>query len=170
MPGDHHPGTAVLLEPAHRTQPRLQPAVVALEPVVNVLLGAVAGRRQQLVHHRRVHRRVIGNDLYRGDLRRADGLLEEPAGGCRIPPRGDEDVDDLPELVDRAVDLAPPAGDLHVGLVREPALTDGVPAGPGGFGQQGREPLHPTVDGDVIDLDTPLGEQLLDVPVGKAEA
>jgi hypothetical protein len=42
----------------------------------------------------------------------ADGALEEPAGRCRVPPRGHEHVDDLPELVDRAVDIAPPAGDL----------------------------------------------------------
>jgi hypothetical protein len=37
---------------------------------------------------------------------------------------------------------------------------------PGGLGQQRREPLHPTVDGDVVDIDAALGEQLLDVPVG----
>jgi hypothetical protein len=28
----------------------------------------------------------------------------------------------------------------------------------------------PTVDGDVIDLDTPFGEQFLDVAVGQGEA
>jgi hypothetical protein len=45
-----------------------------------------------------------------------------------------------------------------------------VPAWPSGLDQQGREPLHPAVDADVIDLDAPLGEQLLDVAVGQAEA
>jgi len=43
-------------------------------------------------------------------------------------------------------------------------------AGAGGVGQQRREPLHPPVHGDVVDLDTPLGQQLLDVAVGEAEA
>jgi hypothetical protein len=33
-----------------------------------------------------------------------------------------------------------------------------------------REPLHPPVDGDVVDLDAAFGEQLLDVAVGEAEA
>jgi hypothetical protein len=45
-----------------------------------------------------------------------------------------------------------------------------VSAEPGGIGEQGREALHPAVDGDVIDLDAALGEQFLNVPVGQAEA
>jgi hypothetical protein len=36
-------------------------------------------------------------------------------------------------------------------------------AGPRGVGQQGREPLDPAVDGDVVHLDAALGEQLLHV-------
>jgi len=68
------------------------------------------------------------------------------------------------------VDIAPSAGHPDVGLVHEPAVADGVAARPGSLGQQRREPLDPPVDADVIDLDTPLGEQLLHVAVGKAEA
>jgi hypothetical protein len=59
------------------------------------------------------------------------------------------------------VNLAPGAGDLHIGLIHLPAVTDNVAAGPGSLGQQGREPLHPRVDGDMVDLDTTLGERLL---------
>jgi hypothetical protein len=44
-------------------------------------------------------------------------------------------IDDLAELVDGAVSVAPPAGDLHVGLIHVPAVPDGVPAGPGGLGE-----------------------------------
>jgi hypothetical protein len=43
---------------------------------------------------------------------------------------GHQDVDDLPELVDGAVDMAPPAGDLHLGLVHGPAISHTLPAGP----------------------------------------
>jgi hypothetical protein len=43
-------------------------------------------------------------------------------------------------------------------------------AGPRGVGQQGREPLDPPVDGDVVDLDAALGEQLLHVAVRQREA
>jgi hypothetical protein len=36
-----------------------------------------------------------------------------------------------------------------------------VPAGSSGVGQQRREPLHPPVDGDAVNLDAALGEQFL---------
>jgi hypothetical protein len=91
-------------------------------------------------------------------------------GRRRIPPWGHEHVDDLPELVDRSVHIAPPTRDLYVGLVHLPAVTDRMAAGPGGLGQQRREPLHPPVDRDVVDLDAPFGEQLLDVTVRQPEA
>jgi hypothetical protein len=70
----------------------------------------------------------------------------------------------------RAVDVAPSAGDLHVRLIHLPAISDPMAAGPGGLSEQRREPLHPPVDGDVVDSDAALGEQLLHVAVGEAEA
>ena len=48
-----------------------------------------------------------------------------------------------------------------------PAATDGVAAGPSGLGHQRREPLHPPLDRDVVDLDAALGEQLLDAALGE---
>jgi len=87
-----------------------------------------------------------------------------------VAPRRSEHVDDLPCLVDRAVDIPPAASDLHVGLVDLPAIADLVPAGPGGLSQQRREPHDPAVDSDVVDLDPALGKQFLDVAVGQREA
>jgi hypothetical protein len=78
----------------------------------------------------------------------------------------DEHVDDLAELVDRPIHVPPPAGDLHIGLVHLPAVTDHVPARPSSLGQQRREPQHPPVDRDVVDLHTALSQQLLNVAVG----
>ena len=80
------------------------------------------------------------------------------------------DVDDLPGLVDGPVDVAPLAGDLDVGLVHLPAVSHAMPAGPGGVGKQRREPQHPPVDGHVVGLDPTLGQELLEVAVGQAEA
>jgi hypothetical protein len=54
---------------------------------------------------------LVGDDLDRDDRRYADGPLEEAVGGLGVARRGHEHVDDLPGLVDRAVDVAPPAGD-----------------------------------------------------------
>jgi hypothetical protein len=78
----------------------------------------------------------------------------------------DEHVDDLAELVDRPIHVPPPAGDLHIGLVHLLTVTHGVAAGPGGVGQQRREPLHPPVDGDVVDLDPAFDQEFFDVTVG----
>jgi len=143
MPSDDHSEAAVLLEPAHRSQPRLQPAVICLDPVVGVLVGAMPCRRQQFPQHGRVDRRLIGGDLDGRDLGRADGLVEEPTGGLGVSARGDEHVDDLAELVDRAADIAPAPGHLDIGLIHLPAAADRVSAGPGGVGQQRREAQHP---------------------------
>jgi hypothetical protein len=44
-----------------------------------------------------------------------------------------------------------------------------MPGEPGRISQQRREPLHPPVNGDVIDLDAALGQQLLHVAEGQAE-
>jgi hypothetical protein len=74
------------------------------------------------------------------------------------------------ELVDGAVHVTPPPGYLDVGLVDPPAIADGVPARPGGLSEQRREPLHPAVDRDVVDLDPALGEELLDIAIRQAEA
>ena len=42
--------------------------------------------------------------------------------------------------------------------IQEPPVTRRVPREPGRVGQQRTEPLHPSVDGDVVDLDAALGE------------
>jgi hypothetical protein len=54
MTGNADPGATVLLESSHRSQPCLQAAVVGLDPVVGVLLGAVPGRWRQVLQHDRV--------------------------------------------------------------------------------------------------------------------
>jgi hypothetical protein len=80
-----------------------------------------------------------------------------------VAPRRDEHVNDLPELVDRSVEIAPPAGDPDLGLIDLPAVADGTPTGPGSLGQQVGPAEHPPVDGDVVDLDAAFGEQLLGI-------
>src|SRR6266511_206754 len=40
---DDHSGAVILLQAPHRTQPRLEPAVISLHPVVGVPLGAMPG-------------------------------------------------------------------------------------------------------------------------------
>ena len=54
--------------------------------------------------------------------------------------------------------------------VREPAVTDAVPARPRSLDDERGEALHPPVDGDVIDLDAAFGQQLFDIAVRQAVA
>jgi hypothetical protein len=61
-------------------------------------------------------------------------------------------------LVDRPVEIGPLAGDLHVCLIDEPPATRSVTTRAGGLDELRGEPLHPTVDGDVVDGDTALGQ------------
>ena len=73
MPGDHDAGAAFLFEPSHRPEPCLQAAVIGLNSVVGVPLGAVPGRLEQVVQHRPVGQGAVGDDLDRSDLGRPDG-------------------------------------------------------------------------------------------------
>ena len=41
-------------------------------------------------------------------------------------------------------------------------------ARPGRIGEEWREALDPPIDGDVVDLDPTLGEQLFHIPIGEA--
>jgi hypothetical protein len=134
------------------------------------LLRCANPRREQLLEHDRVGRCSVGDDLQRRDLRRADGLVEEPVSRHSVTPRGDQHINDLPELVDRSVHVPPSPGNFRVGLVHELAIAYSVPAGAGGLGQQRREPLYPAVDGDVISLDTTLGEEFPDVAIRQRAA
>jgi len=93
---------------------------------------------------------------------------EEPGRRFHVTLGRDVHVDDLTMLVDRAVHVPPGPGHLHAGLVDEPPIPDRVAARPGRIDDQRSEPLHPPIQGDVIDLDPTLGQQLLEVPVGQA--
>src|SRR5262249_35621309 len=78
---------------------------------------------------RGIDRRPIG-----GDLDRRQPLLqrtsEEAARGRGITPPGDQHVDHLPVLIDRAIQVAPATGDLDVRFVHEPPTPGGVPSRP----------------------------------------
>jgi hypothetical protein len=54
--------------------------VISLNAVVAISLSAVPRRRQQVIQNGRIRRRLVGGDLHRRDLGRADGLLKEPVG------------------------------------------------------------------------------------------
>lgn len=73
--------------------------------------------------------------------------LPQPWVLVRIPPLGGEDIDDLDELVDRAVHANPLVGDLDLGLVDEPVIDRGVQARPRGVDRQEGTSLYPAEHG-----------------------
>ena len=139
--------------------------MIGFDAVVAVLLGDVRGGRDQFVQHPQVRAGLVGGHL---DWRRPvpQGASEEAAGGGGVSLFGQQYVDGLPILVDRAVQVPPAAGDLDAGLINEPAITSSMPERASGVGKQRRESLYPSVDGDMVDLDAALGQQFFDIAVG----
>jgi hypothetical protein len=116
---------------------------------------------------------MVCQNLRRGHYELATDVappLRLAAGGRGVPPLAQEYVDDLPVLVDRPVQVPPPAGDLDVGLVDEPA----VPRWHAGAGGRRRrtagEPLHPPIHRHVVHGDAAFGQQLLYIPLREAVA
>jgi hypothetical protein len=144
--------------------------MICLDPVVGIPVRTMPRRRQQLVQHHQRGRRQVGHNLARAGSWSCRWPAKEPPCRDAVPPWRDEHVDDLPRLIDRPVEVAPATGDLHIGLVHGPAISDPMAPGSGGLNEQRREPLDPPVDGDVVDLDAAFGEQLFDVAVGEAKA
>ena len=94
-----HLRAAELFEAAQWSQAGLQPSVIGFDRIVGVLFGHMAGGGYQLIEHPRVGGRAVGGDLGR---RRPmfEGAGEESTGGRQVPLLGDQDVDDLAELID----------------------------------------------------------------------
>jgi hypothetical protein len=152
---------------AHRPPSGLQPTMIGFDPVVAILLSHVHRGWDQFVEDPQVRTGPVGSDLDRCRPV-GKGAGEEPACRGGVPLLRQQHVDDLPELVHRPVQIPPPASDLDIGLIDEPAVPGNVPERAGGVGEQRSEPLHSPVHRHVVDPHAPLGEQLLQIPVRQA--
>jgi hypothetical protein len=111
--GDYHLRGPIRLKAAHRFQPVLELTVIGFDRFVRVLLDVVPRGGNQLSEHAGVDRRGVGDHFVRDDLQRVQRSGEEPARRCGVSTGRDQHVDDLAVLVDRSVDVAPHAVDLH---------------------------------------------------------
>ena len=114
------------------------------------------GGGQELVEHPRVGGGQVGGYFCRR-VKPASARVRT-AGRLLVPFRRQQHVDDLAELVDRPVQVTPPAIGLHIGLVDEPAVPRGVSARPGRLREQRGEPHHPPEHGRVVRFDAAIGE------------
>jgi hypothetical protein len=85
--------------------------VISLHAVVAVLLQDLTSARDTFVEHPLIERCPVGRDL---DRRRTvrQGAGEARPRGRAVTMCGDQDVDNLAVLIDRAVEVGPAAGDL----------------------------------------------------------
>jgi hypothetical protein len=113
VPGREGASRLHALESAHRAQSGFEPAVIGFDDIVRVLLEDVPCGRHELVDDPRVDRCPVGGDLDRSgpESQRAG---EERPGGRTVAALGQQDVDDLAVLIDRAIEISPAAGDLGV--------------------------------------------------------
>src|ERR1700730_4246565 len=102
--------------------------------------------RYEPIDHGAYRRGPGGHDLDRNAMS-AKRRREEPSRSPNIAAGRDVDVDDLAVLIDRTVDVPPPARDLHIGLIDEPAVADRMAPRSGRVGQERREALHPPEHG-----------------------
>jgi hypothetical protein len=101
--------------------------MISLHAVVAVLLGDVPRGRHDRVDDAWVDRRPVGGDLDRRPAVR-EGAGEERPRSTGIAALREEDVDDLPLLIDRAVEVGPAPRDLDVRFIDEPPITGRVPS------------------------------------------
>jgi hypothetical protein len=134
--------------------------VISFPTVVRILLEDMSRSRDEVVDHPRVHRCPVGADLDRRRSRLERAGEERPRSRS-VSALADQDVDDLTVLVDRAVQLGPAPSDLHVSLIEEAPITRRVTCRTRGIDELRGEALDPSGDGDVVDLDSAFGQQLL---------
>lgn len=169
VPADDHACGVVAFESKHRSESSFEPTVVGFDSIVRVLLGVVKDAGHQSLDRSCQGGCTVGDDLDGGAMR-DERRREEPTRGTEVPPFRDVDVDDLAALIDRPIHVTPPAGDLHAGLIHEPTVPDRMAARPSRVDKQRSEALHPPVQGDVIDLDPTLPQELLNVAIRQPES
>ena len=134
---------AVAFQPAHRSQPGFQPAVVGWDTIVGLLDCVVQRVRCQLTDRFRQRCRPVG-DHHAGLAVVTDRVRDEPSGSDTVASLRHQHLDDLAVVIDGAVDVTPHALHLDVGFIDEPADTDRISERVGRVDQDRSETLHPT--------------------------
>ena len=143
----------------HWPQPGLQSAVISLDRIVDVLLDNMAGSTQQLIDHSWVDRCAVRTHLgWLWTMLQCAG--EKPVGGGQISLLRHQHIDDCPYWSIARYRQSHCLATL-ICLMYEPAISGGMSAGSSRVDRQWGEPLHASVDGDVIHLDATLEPAVL---------
>ncbi len=155
------------LEATHRPDPPFQVLMVPFELVVQVLRGAMLCRGQHGAYDLGITLRFICCNLGWSDITGVHGLLEEGMGRTRIPPVTEVDINDLPVLVDRAIDVPSASSDLQIGLIHAPAMTNEGAMCARRRNEPWGERAHPVVDRTRINADATLSQPLSDLSIAQ---
>src|SRR3954451_12386555 len=171
---DRAPGCVEGLEAAHPRHGLLDPEVITLDPLLQVLADVMHRRARQqagfpaLRDGGWVGPRPIGADPVGGEQRLVfQRLAEEALGRVEITLRGEQEVDRVFVLVDGPVQVPPLAADLDVRFIDANRPAVWLAEGAQSLLDQGRVGQHPPVQGRVVDLQAALQEQLLDVAIAE---
>ena len=96
-----------------------------------------------------------------------NGRLKETSCSQFVARGRQEEVDRFAGLVHGAVQVVPLALDAYIGLIHSPRVTHTAMSTHKLAVKRGRIPNCPSMYCRVVNIDAPLGEQLLDLPVRK---
>jgi hypothetical protein len=169
VPADYRRRGPVGSYTAHWPESCLESSVIALDPVVPILSGVMEPFWEQVIDNAQQRCGQVSGDLP-WPVAPRQHCLEEPGRSRYVAPLRHQHVDDLAMLVDRSIHVPSHSGNLHVGFIDEPAITNTVPTRPCGVDHGRGEALHSPVDGDVINVDAAFGEEFFDVSVQESVA
>ena len=171
---DRGVGRLQRLESAHGPEQQLELAVVGLDDVVEVLhlpvprLVRAFALGFQLCDGAGVGRRLVGVQ-HLGllpILQPVQRLAEESLRGLGVAGRREIEIERVPELVERTVQIRPLAADLDVGLVDAPAPRPGPAPLPAQAPLHFRgDMLNPAIERRVVDCDAAFGHHRFEIPV-----
>src|SRR3954453_3264204 len=85
----------------------------------------------------------------------------------QVPLRGQHELDGLAGRIDGAIEIRPAASNLDVGLVNPPGPIRATQFPANALIQNGCVTLNPAPDRDMVDRETALGHDLLEITIGE---
>src|SRR5215831_15006181 len=117
-----------------------------------------------------VRAQLIGDQQFGREALLLEQLAHQPQRRPTVAPTLNQHVEDLAFMVDGSPQKHPLAGDPHHHLIEVPAIARprAAPAQPSRDHRSKFQ--NPTPDGFVRDVEPPLGQEFLDVPIAQREA
>src|SRR5665213_2121049 len=130
-------------ETAHGSVSTLDPAMVLLDPIIQILVGAVLHACVQFSPDRaRITIVTVRRDTRGGDAGHGFGGSKERLRRLHVAGLAQPDVDERTETINRTIKVAPLAFHFNVRLVNVPAFPDPALAPPPKVVDQGRGELR----------------------------